>query len=180
MVLEIGIPNFFDRDSLDFKLIKSIIKEQESVTCRNELSNSYISDCLQTFTAGYIIVGNISNNSKRGSSGKYVLKGFVLFCYDEFSTVLSGKILCGRKSYSGTGIELLNCVQSYAKNVRATRWEIYSLPYEKLMTYYENFGFTRGISIYKSGKLKVVQMAKTFEYEDESCEESENESEEEK
>lgn len=75
MSLETETPIYFNNESENFKLIKSIIKEQGLKTCRDD---SYISSCFKTFTYGYIIVG------RKDLKSKYILKGFTIFLYDEF------------------------------------------------------------------------------------------------
>lgn len=165
MGLETDIPVYFNDESENFKLIKSIIKEQGFKTCREDLSDSYISSCFKTFTDGYIIVGKTASLKNYGSKSKYMLKGFTMFSYDEFSKTITGKIVCGKESYKGMGLKLLECVEEFALDHKVARWQINSLPHKKLIEYYKNFGFEQIDSIFDKGKLKVIVMLKSFEYE---------------
>uniref|UniRef100_A0A6C0AF32 N-acetyltransferase domain-containing protein n=1 Tax=viral metagenome TaxID=1070528 RepID=A0A6C0AF32_9ZZZZ len=113
----------------------------------------------------------------RGSKSQYVLKGFVMFEYDDFAKIINGKIFCARKLYKGTGNILLECVKDFDIRNKVVLWRINSLPFEPLLHYYENFGFERRDNIYIKGKLKVVLMVKILEYKDED-EEDENSEEE--
>lgn len=165
MSLETETPIYFNNESDNFKLIKSIIKEQGFKTCRDDLSDSYISSCFKTFTDGYIIVGRTASLKNYGSKSKYILKGFTMFLYDEFSKTISGRIICGREAYKGMGSLLLECIQEFALDHKVIRWQINSLPHKKLVEYYKNFGFEQIDSLYIEGKLKVIVMLKSFEYE---------------
>ena len=165
MSLEIDTPIFFTKESEDYKLIKQIIKDQGFVTCRNDLPESYISACFQTFTHGIIIVGKTAALKNYGKKSTYMLKGFDMFTYDEFSKTIIGKIVCGREIYKGTGAILMNVAQEFALEHQVGLWQFNSLPHTKLVNYYKNFGFKEMHVIYDKGKVKVIAMAKTFKYE---------------
>ena len=58
----------------------------------------------------------------------------------------------------GIGKNLLLAVYQYAIDNKISFWRINSLPFEKLIKYYENFGFKRGKSKFRNGQIKVVEM----------------------
>lgn len=160
------------QDHEHIKRIKDIIKSQCDIVCRGELSTEYVSFCLKEFNYGYVILskmGSIGQQQKTLSS-KYLLKGFVLFRYEESGSMVIGKILCARDGYNGTGKRLLECVYDFILKKKVYTWFIHSLPDERLLKYYESAGFTRGKMIYRNGKNKVCEMKREFTYEEkETC-----------
>jgi len=154
--IEFDIPLYFRQED---KLFKRIIKEQGVTTCRDEFMKEYINSSLQSFIDGFIILGKIINpkTSYRTPSSNYLLKGFILFSFDGFGNTINGKILCARKGYH-IGKMLLQAVFDYAINKDITYWHLYSLPYEKLIKFYQSFGFSIGNPVYRKGELKVVEM----------------------
>ena len=166
MSLPLNEAIFIDQEHEHIKTIKDIIKEQGANVCRNEMDQSYIIECLKTFDYGYVILGNRASigQKQRGSSQKYVLKGYVLFKYDERLSLLTGKILCGSDGYRGVGRQLLECVADFIFDKRVQTWTIYSLPDEKLIKYYEYMGFSVIDILYRNGKKKVYEMRRKFTY----------------
>ena len=160
MQLQLNEVFHFDKShELFYSIIKKIISIQGALTCRDFFDHGYINHCLETFTDGFIIVGDKSNNHDR-----YFLKGYVLFIYDFHSSTIQGKIICANKNYRCLGRELLDNVKEFAINRKVTEWQIFSLPYERLKIYYESYGFTYIDTIYKEGKAKVYKMIYKFDY----------------
>jgi len=164
--IEFNIPLHFTQEDT---LFKRIIKEQSVTTCRDEfhginpMMKEYINSSLENFTDGFIILGHLTTprTSYRTPSSNYLLKGFILFSIDGFETTINGKNLCGRKGYH-VGKMLLQSVYDFAISKDITFWHIYSLPYEKLIKYYESFGFIRGNPIYRKGELKSSRNVYAF------------------
>ena len=160
-------PIFIDQDNENIKIIKDIIKEQGVTVCRNEIDQTYIVECLKTFDYGYVILGNRASigQALKGKSKKYVLKGYVLFKYEERISTVTGKILCGSDGYRGIGRILLECVLEFITERKVQTWTIYSLPFENLVKYYEEIGFRVMNIIYRNGKKKCYEMRRDFIYE---------------
>ena len=158
MSLLINEPIMIDQEHPNIGLIKMIIKEQGVNVCRDEIDQSYIVECLKTFDYGYVILGNRNVSEK---SKKYVLKGYVLFRYEERGSIVMGKILCGHR---GVGRLLLESVLQFITEREVQTWIIYSLPFEKLINYYQEFGFKIINIIYRGGKKKCYEMRKDFTY----------------
>ena len=158
--LELNEPVFFD---IDDKLIKNIIKEQGNISCRDNFHYSYIQWCLKNFTYGYVILGRMASIGKSNRSKKdyYLLKGYIMFLFDPNNSTIDGRIFCVRESNKGIGNSLLDSVHNFALNNGVTMWKIKSLPFEKLIKYYEKYGFKKSLEIYnKKGKLKVHEIIK--------------------
>ena len=160
-------PIFIDQDNENIKINKDIIKEQGVTVCRDEIDQNYIVECLKTFDYGYVILGNRASigQALKGKSKKYVLKGYVLFKYEERISTVTGKILCGSDGYRGIGRILLECVLEFITEREVQTWTIYSLPFENLVKYYEEIGFRVMNIIYRNGKKKCYEMRRDFIYE---------------
>lgn len=156
MELPINVPIEFDENST---LIKKIIKDQGCIVCRDIFDTDYINFCLKKFTNGFIILGKMNYSS----NSKYIIKAFILFTY--YKESIQGHLVCSRESYKGTGFLLMNCVKNFALKNEVTYWEIKSLPEEKLLNFYENFGFSRGNPIYTIDNIiKNYSMYIRFDY----------------
>ena len=131
MIYVYNKPIYFTKTN---SLIKKIIKEQ---AWRYELPKEYITNSLDIFTHGFIIFG-------KSKKDLYIVKGFIIFIYDEFINFIQGKIVCSGKNYKGIGLQLLTKTKEFILNNKIHEWTIYSLPNEKLINFYENFGFIRG------------------------------------
>lgn len=168
--MDISEPIYFNKDHENYQLFKKIIKDQGEICCRNELDKSYINACIKNFTDGYILLSkkNVSGPTIRSNADKYILKGYCLFIYnkDLFSEV-SSLITCGSKSHIGSGLQILRSVKNFINIYKIRTWTLYSLPYEKLINYYEDLGFIRGIEkLTDTGKVKVITMTQNFSYDD--------------
>lgn len=176
MWFEDNEPFQIDQDHAYIKDIKDIIKDQGVLVCRNEMSREYIISCLRTFDIGFVILAKKTpiEQQQRTKSSRYILKGFVLFRYEEYGGLITGKILCGRDGYNGIGRKLMECVNDFAIENRVRKWLIFSLPNEKLIKYYEDAGFTRGDIFYRNEKRKVCEMIRTFYYDKAKLDEENN------
>jgi hypothetical protein len=85
------------------------------------------------------------------------LKGFILFSIEGYGSIINCKILCGRKEYK-IGKDLLEAIFDFAVSKDITFWVLHSLLSEKLVNYYQSFGFKRGTSNYQKGVVKVLEM----------------------
>jgi len=180
MNYEINKPIYFTKKN---KEIIKLIKSQACDVCRREFDKNYILKSLELFTDGFIILGKKAKIGKSyiNKSDYFLVKCFIIFILDEFSNSIQGKIICSHKNYKGYGLKLLIETKKFILKNKITRWSIFSLPYEKLINFYEKFGFIRGIYYYsKNNELKVIEMSQTFNYLDEKyidANESESESE---
>ena len=86
MSLEVNTPIFFDNANTK---IKNLIKNNGSEVCRNNFDKSYITYALNTFTHGYIFLGNkfSGGKSKKSSLDNYFVKGFIIFEYTDLNHV---------------------------------------------------------------------------------------------
>ncbi len=70
------------------------------------------------------------------------------------------------------GIILLNSIRNFCRNNSIREWNIKALPNEKLIEYYENYGFERGDKIFdqkgnfKVQKMRMVDFGEEYEEED--------------
>lgn len=162
MEIELNTPIFFTKEDL---FICSLIKEQGHISCRENFSIEYIRYCLEKFDCGYVVIGE-KDNIRKCKKEKYVIKGYILFIHDVYNYTIMGKIFCVREGYKGLGVEILNCVKQYAEENNVTLWKIQSLPFEKLINYYKNYGFIESHKILDNrGNFKVQEMYMTLTYE---------------
>lgn len=157
---------FFDKTDPYYDLVKRIILEQHSITCRGAFDKSYILHCFETFNVGIIYVTNKAQigKKKRSKTDNYHLKGFVMFVHDTLACFIQGKILCSGYNSKGFGKNLLERVKIFAIDNKVNKWQIFSLAERKLRLYYETFGFSYEDTIYRDGKEKVYQMSIKFDY----------------
>lgn len=164
-------PVFFDKEDPNFPLFKKIIKKQGEVTCRDQFDKGYINSCLNKFTHGFILLGsNLSGKIITSSADRYYLRGYVLFEYDARLAMVNGKIICAIKNVDPErriGKILLDSVHQFILEKRVETWRIFSLPFPKLVSYYESIGFKRHTTLYVRGKAKVVEMSLTLLYDEE-------------
>lgn len=159
-----NVPIFFTKTNVK---IKKLIKNQGYIVCRDEFDKGYINSSLSTFSHGFIILSKIANigKSNKGTLTNYLVKGFILFTYDEYSNKIDGKLLCGRKSLKGIGLTLLEETKKFVNEKKVTTWRILSLPNYKLLNFYEKFGFIRETSFYNSNnELKTIELTQRFNY----------------
>lgn len=150
----------------EFPLIRDIILNQHSITCRDSFNNEYILHCLRVFTHGIMYVTNKAQIEKRikSKTNKYYLKGFTMFIHDPLSFSIQEKILCSDKNSKGFGKKLMEKVKDFAIENEVDEWRIYSFAEERLKRYYETFGFCYEDTVYKDGKAKVYKMYMKFYY----------------
>ena len=98
---------YFNNECENFKLIKSIIKEQGFKNSRQIFIFLHVLKLLQM---GILLL------EKTDFKSKYILKAFTIFSYDEFSKTITCKIVCGKESYKGMGLKLLECVEEFASD----------------------------------------------------------------
>lgn len=162
-------PIRFDKEDDNFRLFKKIILKNYNSTCKDQFEKGYINYCLSTFTNGYILLGsNLNGRTAKSSADKYYLRGFVLFEYEERSSTVIGKIICAIKSSNPQlriGKKLLDSVYSFVIENRVETWTINSLPFPKLVLYYEKFGFVYQRTIYARGQPKVVVLEMNIQHE---------------
>lgn len=89
--------------------------------------------------------------------------------------MVTGKIICAIKNADPEkriGKRLLNSVYEFILEKRVETWKIYSLPFPKLVAYYESFGFKQHDVIYMRGKAKVVEIKLLLIYDKENVTDS--------
>jgi GNAT superfamily N-acetyltransferase len=152
-------PMYFSREN---KLVKELIFEEGVISCRDNFPASYIRQCLERFTDGYVIIGNRAQIGKQYRS-RYFLKGYYIFFYDDYVRTLEGLVFFVKER--GIGYQLLNAVKDFAYDNRVILWNGRSLPSEKLIQYYERFGFVRDEMVYDTqGNPKVMKMHMRLTY----------------
>lgn len=138
--MDITIPIYFNKSHIKYNLFRKIIKKQ----CK--LDKSYITYCLDKFTDGYIYLDN-----------KYFLKAYSLFMYDSYWSSIDGLVTCCNENYKGSGRIVLQSIAQFIKIRKIRTWNINSLPRDKLVKYYENFGFKFvNIKYRNNGKKKFM------------------------
>lgn len=170
MELEYDTPMFIDANS---SKAKTIIKEQGAVVCRDFLESSYISSVLQNFYGGYIYISRkaMIGQKRRSINDSVVLQGFIIFNVSSDHLRLHSEVVCSRESAKGVGRELMNAMINYAKSIGIWKITFHTLPYERLIKYYESFGFIRGDAVYKRDSLKAYEMSMVIDYSSENNEE---------
>lgn len=130
-----------DHENIDF--FKKIIEEQSI-----DLYNEKISNYLKKFDYGFLILGKL----------KYViLKGFILFRYEEFgSTIISKIFYVSNLNFLS---KLLDSVLEFISNKKIESWVIFLTNNSRLIKFYENIGF----KIVRK-KNKSVEIRKDFTY----------------
>lgn len=167
-------PIFFTRDenTEKLKIIKKIIKDQCGTTCRFEFDKEYISKCLMNFEFGFILLSRrqATYGTNKGRKDLYNLKAFMLFNYDTLIRTITGRIICAIKTIGdiGNGKRLMDSVFKFGYENKALVWDLSSLPYDKLLKYYESFGFIYNDTIYDRGEKKVYKMSYKFTEENRS------------
>ena len=153
-----------------FKNMKRLISINGNSVCRMQFYNEdpskkdYINTCLKNFNLGFIIISDDNSNHSRNPNRRIILKAYTLFKVD--NDTIFGLISCAKISPEGTqlkekyGIRLFREVYKYARENNIIYWKINSLPSERLIKYYESFGFNQdGITYHENGDIKVVNMS---------------------
>lgn len=155
MDLLLDHPILISQDHSNIDFFKTIVKEQCVDICVNEKDKQYVLDCLKQFDYGYIILTK---------ENIFILKGFVLFRYEELGSTLINKILCGLTKYENISLKLIECVLEFIAERRIETWIIYSLNNPKLIEFYEKIGFKIIKTICKDHIKNVYQMQREFTY----------------
>ena len=142
----------------DDRFLKTIIMENGRSIYK--IIPSELQKALERFDCGFVILGRKENTNvnKRISTNSIILKAFTLFEFDFKDTILRSKIIFGYESCKGNGLILLKRIRRFCQEHNIYEWHLNSLPYERLISFYEKFGFTRGRTIYIKGEPKVIQM----------------------
>ena len=141
-----------------------IISEQHEDCCNKQIPDEYMSWCFSEFTHGYMILGESEEKNFRGR--QFFLKAFVLFEYRKYEQsrkMIRGKVICCNKINKGLGRKFLDCITHFALKHKVKRWIIYASAYEKLIAYYQGYGFEKHIeSEVPDGRRKTILMLMYF------------------
>lgn len=155
-----------DKNTEKLRLIKKIIKDQYNVTCRCQIDKDHILESLEDFGHGFILLNRKQPKygDKKGRKDLYYLKSFILFNYNKFNKIITELVVCSVKTISeiGNGRRLMDSVFKFGYENDAILWELKSLPYDKLLEYYQKLGFIFVDTIYYNGKKKIYRMEYTF------------------
>lgn len=161
---------FFKKGDEFSDIFWQLAEVQHNKCCSLLISSEYMNLCQETFTHGFMILGETPEEDRGYRGYEYFLKAFVLFEYK--NSIVSGKtikgnVICSNKANRGLGRILLQEVEKLAIENGVSRWIINALAFEKLISYYMRFGFEK----YKEddqpgiGK-KTIKMIKKFNNEE--------------